>query len=103
MSGSARRKTTGLGISAARAPDLRQRSCSRPRERRIGRAQALAYEELLIAEGSDWNWWYGPEHDSANRPEFDQLYRNHLANVYLRLGFTPPEELSRPILKIAAN
>ncbi|HEY2234322.1 MAG TPA: glycoside hydrolase family 57 protein, partial [Candidatus Angelobacter sp.] len=20
---------------------------------------ALAYEELLIAEGSDWNWWYG--------------------------------------------
>ena len=35
----------------------------------------LAYEELLIAEGSDWNWWYGPEHDSANRPEFDQLFR----------------------------
>ena len=23
----------------------------------------LALEELLIAEGSDWNWWYGPEHD----------------------------------------
>jgi len=42
----------------------------------------MAYEELLIAEGSDWCWWYGPEHDSANRPEFDQLYRSHLANVY---------------------
>src|SRR5262249_28745605 len=26
----------------------------------------LAYQELLIAEGSDWNWWYGPEHHSAN-------------------------------------
>src|SRR5208283_1254540 len=26
----------------------------------------LAWEELLIAEGSDWNWWYGPEHHSAN-------------------------------------
>ena len=26
----------------------------------------LAFEELLIAEGSDWNWWYGPEHHSAN-------------------------------------
>src|SRR5262249_24544765 len=25
----------------------------------------LAFEELLIAEGSDWNWWYGPEHHSA--------------------------------------
>ena len=31
----------------------------------------LAYEELLIAEGSDWCWWYGPEHSSDNRTEFD--------------------------------
>ena len=60
----------------------------------------MAMEELLIAEGSDWCWWYGPEHDSANRPEFDQLYRNHLANVYRFLGLTPPEELSRPILRM---
>ncbi len=63
----------------------------------------LAYEELLIAEGSDWNWWYGPEHDSANRIEFDQLYRSHLANVYRALGQAPPEELSRPILRITAE
>jgi alpha-amylase/alpha-mannosidase (GH57 family) len=63
----------------------------------------FAYEELLIAEGSDWNWWYGPEHQSANRPEFDQLYRSHLANVYRFLGKTPPEELSRPILRSAAR
>ncbi|MBS1856689.1 MAG: glycoside hydrolase [Acidobacteria bacterium] len=63
----------------------------------------LALEELLIAEGSDWCWWYGPEHDSANRIEFDQLYRSHLANVYRFLGLTPPEELSRPILRIAAR
>ena len=61
----------------------------------------MAYEELLIAEGSDWCWWYGPEHDSANRPEFDQLYRSHLANVYRFLHLAPPEELSRPILRIA--
>lgn len=58
----------------------------------------LAYEELLISEGSDWCWWYGPEHDSANRPEFDQLFRNHLANVYTTLGLPPPDDLSRPIL-----
>ena len=49
-------------------------------------ARKLAYEELLIAEGSDWNWWYGPEHGSDNRPEFDQLYRDHLVNVYRALG-----------------
>jgi hypothetical protein len=61
----------------------------------------MAYEALLIAEGSDWCWWYGPEHDSANRPEFDQLYRSHLANVYRFLNLTPPEELSRPILRIS--
>ncbi|HLH17514.1 MAG TPA: glycoside hydrolase family 57 protein [Bryobacteraceae bacterium] len=61
----------------------------------------LAMEELLIAEGSDWCWWYGPEHHSANRVEFDQLYRSHLANVYRFLGLAPPEELSRPILRMA--
>jgi alpha-amylase/alpha-mannosidase (GH57 family) len=60
-----------------------------------------AFEELLIAEGSDWCWWYGPEHESVNRPEFDELYRNHLANVYRFLNLAPPEELSRPILRIS--
>lgn len=63
----------------------------------------LAYEELLIAEGSDWNWWYGPEHHSDNRAEFDKLFREHLAHVYRALGLTPPEELSRPILKVAVR
>jgi hypothetical protein len=63
----------------------------------------MAYEELLIAEGSDWCWWYGPEHDSANRVEFDQLYRSHLANVYRFLDLTPPEELSRPILRMSVG
>jgi len=62
----------------------------------------LAYEELLIAEGSDWCWWYGPEHSSDLRSEFDTLYRNHLANVYRALNLPPPEELSRPILKTVA-
>ena len=58
----------------------------------------LAFEELLIAEGSDWCWWYGPEHHSDNRVEFDELYRQHLTNVYRSLDLAPPEELSRPIL-----
>jgi alpha-amylase/alpha-mannosidase (GH57 family) len=61
--------------------------------------RSLAYEEILISEGSDWCWWYGPQHISENRIEFDELYRQHLANVYRALGLTPPEELSRPILK----
>src|SRR5258708_1516920 len=59
--------------------------------------QALAKEELLIAEGSDWNWWYGPEHHSANDREFDELYRKHLSNVYHALGTAPPDVLAQPI------
>jgi alpha-amylase/alpha-mannosidase (GH57 family) len=68
-----------------------------------GEQRRLAYEELLIAEGSDWCWWYGPEHQSDYRREFDELYRSHLANVYRALHLAPPDELSRPILKTAAT
>ncbi len=57
----------------------------------------LAFEELLIAEGSDWNWWYGPEHHSAHDREFDELYRKHLSNIYQALGTAPPELLAQPI------
>ena len=58
----------------------------------------LAFEELLIAEGSDWNWWYGPEHHAANDREFDELYRKHLSNVYQALGATPPDVLAQPLI-----
>jgi alpha-amylase/alpha-mannosidase (GH57 family) len=57
----------------------------------------LAFEELLIAEGSDWNWWYGPEHHSDNDRDFDELYRKHLSNIYHALGAAPPEALAQPI------
>ncbi|HUR36822.1 MAG TPA: glycoside hydrolase family 57 protein [Terriglobales bacterium] len=70
-------------------------------EHRASRApedkRKLAFEELMIAEGSDWNWWYGPEHHSANDRDFDELYRKHLSNVYVALGENPPDYLSRPI------
>jgi len=57
----------------------------------------LAFEEILIAEGSDWNWWYGPEHHSANDRDFDELYRKHLSNIYQALGGIPPDYLAQPI------
>jgi alpha-amylase/alpha-mannosidase (GH57 family) len=56
-----------------------------------------AYESLLVAEGSDWCWWFGPEHSTANDAEFDALYRKHLTGVYLALGQVAPEELAKPI------
>ena len=56
-----------------------------------------AYEELLIAEGSDWFWWYGEENTTVNDPLFDRLFREHLMNVYRLIGKEPPEELNKPI------
>ncbi len=63
----------------------------------------LAFEEIMIAEGSDWNWWYGPEHHSANDRDFDDLYRKHLSNVYQALGGTPPSYLAQPITGAVAR
>jgi alpha-amylase/alpha-mannosidase (GH57 family) len=56
-----------------------------------------AYEALLAAEGSDWCWWFGPEHGSANDAEFDELYRKHLTEVYTALGEPVPDVLAHPI------
>jgi len=63
----------------------------------------MAFEELLIAEGSDWNWWYGPEHHSANDRDFDELYRKHLSNIYQALGSPPPDYLAQPITATAVR
>ena len=60
-------------------------------------ALAKAWESLMAAEGSDWCWWFGPEHSTANDAEFDALFRKHLTGVYLAIGQTAPEELAKPI------
>ena len=52
-----------------------------------------AFQELLIAEGSDWFWWYGDDHSSDHDLEFDDLFRRHLRNVYRILRHPVPEEL----------
>src|SRR4029077_7582863 len=60
-------------------------------------ALAQAFESLLAAEGSDWCWWFGPEHSTANDAEFDELFRKNLTGVYLAIGQSAPEELAKPI------
>ena len=55
------------------------------------------YDAVLAAEGSDWCWWFGPEHASANDAEFDALYRRHLTEIYNALGEPAPAALSVPI------
>ena len=56
-------------------------------------SRARAHEELLIAEGSDWFWWYGDDHSSDHDREFDDLFRRHVRNVYRALDQPIPEEL----------
>jgi alpha-amylase/alpha-mannosidase (GH57 family) len=60
---------------------------------------AKAWEEIYIAEGSDWCWWYGDDHFSENDEEFDLLFRTHLMNVYRFIGLDIPDELQISILR----
>jgi alpha-amylase/alpha-mannosidase (GH57 family) len=53
-----------------------------------------ARESLLVAEGSDWFWWYGDDHSSDHDQAFDQLFRRHVSHAYLAMGDPVPAELS---------
>jgi alpha-amylase/alpha-mannosidase (GH57 family) len=79
------RAADAAGKGIAGAPDTKQ--------------MEKAYESLLASEGSDWCWWYGPEHSTPNDAEFDALYRKYLTSVYLALGQEAPAELGEPIKK----
>lgn len=61
----------------------------------IGRA----WDELYIAEGSDWFWWYSSHNNSAQNAMFDELFRGHLRNVYAAMGLPVPDILKQPIQK----
>jgi len=63
-----------------------------PRERL---AQAL--DEIRTAEASDWFWWYGDDHQSAHKEEFDSLFRSHLIRAYSLLGWAAPAALRRSL------
>ncbi|MGE5264998.1 MAG: hypothetical protein ACM3S0_16580 [Acidobacteriota bacterium] len=60
---------------------------------------ARAWDELYVAEGSDWFWWYSRRNNSAQNAMFDDLFRGHLQNVYSIIGLPTPDELKAPILK----
>ena len=60
--------------------------------------QDLAYRELMIAEGSDWFWWYGEPNNSGQDYVFDYMYRERLKNVYMLLGIEYPEYLNESLI-----
>lgn len=63
-------------------------------------ADKKAKKELMIAEGSDWFWWYGDDHYTPQADEFDELFRKHLINIYKIIGETPPQKMFEPICKV---
>jgi len=56
-----------------------------------------AWQEIYIAEGSDWFWWYGEPHNSGQDDLFDMQFRRHLANVYRLLDAPIPDYLDVPL------
>jgi alpha-amylase/alpha-mannosidase (GH57 family) len=66
---------------------------SAPRER-----VEAARTHLLVAEGSDWFWWYGDDFTTDNAPEFDALFRRRVGQAFQELGQPAPERLGWPII-----
>jgi len=61
-----------------------------------------ALREIYAAEGSDWFWWYGPDFSTENDDLFDELFRQHLKNVYAICGEPAPAALEAPIIQARA-
>ncbi len=59
--------------------------------------RARARQEIFIAEGSDWFWWFGRGHDSGIDSVWDNLFRLHLRNAYQLLGQRAPAALYQAI------
>ena len=53
-----------------------------------------AFRALYAAEGSDWFWWLGTDHEEGRDRELDDVFRAHLRAVYLALGEPPPASLA---------
>jgi len=58
-----------------------------------------AWKSIYVAEGSDWNWWYGDEHTTETQEEFDELFRLNLMKVFKEIGREVPAQLFVPILR----
>ncbi|MFA6146682.1 MAG: glycoside hydrolase family 57 protein [bacterium] len=58
-----------------------------------------ALDYLLVAEGSDWCWWYGDDHYTPHGPEFDRLFRHNIKAAYKAMGAISPDSIDIPIIK----
>ena len=76
------------------------------RTRRFAQEQwgALRYmpksvrQPLMVAEGSDWFWWYSSRNSSPEDRVFDELFRANCEVIWWYAGAEPPDELKQPLL-----
>lgn len=57
-----------------------------------------AWRHILIAEGSDWFWWFSTHQESGVDYLWDIAFRGHLQEAYRCLGESPPSDLFAPLL-----
>ena len=62
-----------------------------------------AIEQLAICEGSDWFWWFGDYNPAAAVSDFEQLFRQHLRQLYTLIAIEPPESLTQSISRGGGN
>jgi alpha-amylase/alpha-mannosidase (GH57 family) len=78
------------------------------RTRRFAQEQwgALRYmpksvrQPLMVAEGSDWFWWYSSRNSSPEDAVFDALFRANLEVVWWYAGAEPPDDIRTSLMDV---
>lgn len=66
---------------------------------KLNKEQTLKIQkEFMIAQSSDWFWWYGDDHYTVLADEFDKLFRKHLINIFRLMAEEIPSEVLKPII-----
>ena len=64
----------------------------------LGQMPISVRQPLMVAEGSDWFWWYSSRNSSPEDRVFDELFRANCEVIWWFAGAEPPEELKEPLL-----
>ncbi len=65
----------------------------------VGNVQE-SLNQIYIAEGSDWFWWFSNFHKNEVDFSFDTLFRAHLASAYQKAEIKIPPYLFQPIKEV---
>ena len=55
-------------------------------------------QPLMVAEGSDWFWWYSSRNSSPEDGVFDALFRANLEVVWWYAGAEPPDDIRQSLM-----